>query len=97
MQSPSLPPELWNLSAVILLCGLMGWMIRLARLLLIYLEARFAIQQNAVSLDWCFEQGFCPSVAHKLEYCLSQVIHLEKLGPRYQRSSRISPLGAEEN
>ncbi|KAE8992940.1 hypothetical protein PF004_g20278 [Phytophthora fragariae] len=48
MQSPSLPPELWNLSAVILLCGLMGWMIRLVRLMLIYLKARFAIQQNAV-------------------------------------------------
>ncbi|KAG7382213.1 phosphatidylinositol-4-phosphate 5-kinase-like protein 1 [Phytophthora pseudosyringae] len=46
--TPSLAPELWNLSVVILLCGLTGWMVRLVRLLLIYLEARFAIQQNAV-------------------------------------------------
>ncbi|KAL3671191.1 hypothetical protein V7S43_004370 [Phytophthora oleae] len=45
---PSLAPELWNLSVVILLCGLMGWMMRLVRLLLMYLEVRCAIQQNAV-------------------------------------------------
>ncbi|KAG3079593.1 hypothetical protein PI124_g20717 [Phytophthora idaei] len=46
--TPSLAPELWNLSAVILLCGLMGWMMRLVRLTVVYLEVRFAIQQSAV-------------------------------------------------
>jgi hypothetical protein len=47
-QTPSLAPELWNLSAVVVLCGLLGWVVRLVRLTLTYLETQFSIQQSAV-------------------------------------------------
>ncbi|RLN85083.1 hypothetical protein BBJ28_00001108 [Nothophytophthora sp. Chile5] len=49
--SPLPPLEQWNLAVVLVLCGLLGWMLRLLRLLLTFLEARFAIQQGAVKAD----------------------------------------------
>lgn len=49
-QAPALvAPELWNSGAVIIIVGLLGWAVRLLRLLLTYVDMRYAVRQDAVS------------------------------------------------
>jgi len=48
MSAPPLAPELWNCGAVAVIVGLCAWSVRLLRLALRLLDARYAVHQEAV-------------------------------------------------
>lgn len=45
---PPLPPELWNFVVIVLICGFVGWMMRLAQHFLTLVDVRFAVNSDAV-------------------------------------------------
>lgn len=46
--SPPLPPELWNFAVVAVICGLVGWLMRLSQLCLTLADVRLAVRSEAV-------------------------------------------------
>lgn len=53
LATPPLAPELWNFCVIVIICGLLGWMMRLMQRFLTFVDVRFAVQSDAVRALIC--------------------------------------------